>query len=216
MADKKISQLNAHTIPTGSDELVIVSDGETKKITQENLLSNSLFYTNAEPTVVNISKSSNESPLSGSVDGNASGSIIEINNQYTKVIIDAGAGLDIYKNDVVFHVGSGLPGHTGMCLIEMVSTGSNHNATFELWYAPGNLNDIRDSNSSPNYSVTHNYKPLGTAESQGRAEGTDWEPSFGSGGRYTGSSQHWFYYTTLGNNPSGSFYQFAGSTLLNS
>ena len=38
MADKRISQLNAHTSPTGSDLLVIVSNNETKKITYANLV----------------------------------------------------------------------------------------------------------------------------------------------------------------------------------
>ncbi len=39
MADKRISQLNSHTSPTGSDLLVIVSNNETKKITYANLSS---------------------------------------------------------------------------------------------------------------------------------------------------------------------------------
>ena len=37
MADKRISQLNSHTTPSGSDLLVIVNNNETKKITYANL-----------------------------------------------------------------------------------------------------------------------------------------------------------------------------------
>jgi len=37
MADKRISQLNSHTTPSGSDLLVIVNNNETKKITYEDL-----------------------------------------------------------------------------------------------------------------------------------------------------------------------------------
>jgi hypothetical protein len=38
MADKRISQLNSHTSPTGSDLLVIVNNNETKKITYADLI----------------------------------------------------------------------------------------------------------------------------------------------------------------------------------
>jgi hypothetical protein len=38
MADKRISQLNSHTSPTGSDLLVIVNNNETKKITYADLV----------------------------------------------------------------------------------------------------------------------------------------------------------------------------------
>jgi hypothetical protein len=40
MADKRISQLNPHTSPSGSDLLVIVNNNETKKITYVDLIAN--------------------------------------------------------------------------------------------------------------------------------------------------------------------------------
>jgi hypothetical protein len=45
MADKRISQLNSHTTPSGSDLLVIVNNNETKKITYSDLI----------PTAIDIS-----------------------------------------------------------------------------------------------------------------------------------------------------------------
>jgi hypothetical protein len=51
MADKRISQLNSHTSPSGSDLLVIVNNNETKKITYDALKDSIVF--NSDNTLLN-------------------------------------------------------------------------------------------------------------------------------------------------------------------
>lgn len=220
MADQKISQLTSHTVPTGSDELAIVSGGVTKKITQENLLSNSLFYTNATPTIINVEEIKNQpSPIdpsgAGTYPAQKSGSAIAINNQYTKIIFDAGTGSFAsgtgFDNDIILYPGDNLPGNMGMCIIELESTGSNTDGSFRLWYDGGGRGGTSTYRVSDN---TNGYQGLLFDDGDGDSYGTLNAKYFMNGGEYTGSFQTVMVYTKQGNNPSGSFYQMGATNFL--
>ena len=209
MADKKISQLTSHTVPTGSDELVIVSGGETKKITQENLLSNSLFYTTNTPTELTVTEVLNTpSPVnSGSYPGNPSGSFLEINDQYTRVIFDSGTGSHSFTNDIVLYVGDNLPGNVGMCIIEYVGTGSNANGQFKPWFDGGGR-ELMQSNTDYRLTLMANTD----ADLLGNQNATFLPGGFTNGLHIV---QTTMMYTKIGNNPSGSFYQLGSTSYLN-
>ncbi len=220
MADQPISKLPAHTVPTGSDELAIVSGGVTKKITQQNLLSNSLFYSTASPTIINVEEIKNQaSPVlpsgAGTFPAQKSGSAVAINDQYTKIIFDAGTGSYAagtgFSNDIVLYVGDNLPGNTGMCIIEFESTGSNRDGNFHLWYDGGGRGGTSTHRVSDN---TNGYQSLLFDDNDGDGYGALDAKYLMTGGEYTGSFQTTMMYTKIGNNPSGSFYQLGGTNFL--
>jgi len=211
MANSSISNLNAHTVPTGSDELAIVTGGVTKKITQANLLSNSLFYTSATPTTITVSGSNDPSPINatGSFPSAPSGSYVTINDQHTKIIFDCNSAVD---DDVVFVVGDNLPGTTGMCILEFESSGSyGTTGGYNLWYDGGGR-----GGDSPYrvYDNTNGYRTMLFDDNDGDdyyALNTRFTML---GNEYTGSFQTVMMYTKIGNNPSGSFYQMGATSFL--
>ncbi len=211
MADQPISKLAAHTVPTGSDELAIVSGGVTKKITHENLLSNSLFYSNAGPAVIHISESNDVSPLRqgwaalGGYPAAPSGSTVYIQDQYTKVLMDSKNSTYDDRYDVVIKVGDQLPGNIGNCIIEFESTGSATDIRYQVWYDAGGSGSWYEP-----YEQRGGYKPLGISEYSNNSSGIvdfstpDW--SF-YGGQFSTLISTTFNYTRSGQHTSGSFYQ---------